>query len=81
MASIVRGQSVRFSSDMLCIVLSDGRGIGLPLKRIDWLEWLADATPSEREKWSIEPGGGAVYWDDLDDGIEVEHILELQPIN
>jgi hypothetical protein len=77
---MVRAHSVRFATDMLYVVLSDGREIGLPLHRIDWLAWLAKATPEQRERWSIEPGGGAVYWDDLDDGIEVEHILELQPI-
>lgn len=80
MASMVRAQGIRFSADMLYVVLSDGREIGLPINRIDWLNWLASATPTQREKWSIEPGGGAVYWDELDDGIEVEHILELQPI-
>jgi hypothetical protein len=34
----------------------------------------------QRERWSLEPDGYAVYWEELDDGIEVQHILEAQPI-
>ena len=33
------------------------------------------ATPAQRRKWHIEPHGIAIYWDDLDDGIEVEHLF------
>ncbi len=29
----------------------------------------------QRRKWHIEPRGIAIYWDDLDDGIEVEHLF------
>jgi hypothetical protein len=65
---------------MLYVVLSDGREVGLPVDRIDWLNWLARATPEQRERWSLEPDGYAVYWEELDDGIEVQHILEAQPI-
>ncbi len=42
----------------------------------DWLQWLAKATPEQRNNWSLEPRGSAIYWDDLDDGIEVCHALE-----
>ena len=49
--------------------------MSLPLDRIEWLQWLARATPEKRANWSPEPGGYAVYWEDLDDGIEVCHIL------
>ena len=28
----------------------------------------------------IEPRGFAVYWEDLDDGIELNHLLSMQPI-
>jgi hypothetical protein len=76
----VRATGVRFAGNMLFIVLSDGREVGLPMDRIDWLRWLANATPEQREKWTLEPGGYAIYWEELDDGIEVQHILELLPI-
>jgi hypothetical protein len=64
----------------LCIFLSDGREISLPIDQMDWLKWLAKAAPEQRAKWTIEPGGFAVYWDELDDGIEIEHLLSRQPL-
>jgi len=77
----VRARNVRFIGDILRVELSDGREVGLPLREISWLKWLAKATPKQRANWSLEPGGYAVYWDDLDDGIEVCHLLDVQPID
>jgi hypothetical protein len=76
----VAATKVRFEGDILYISLSDGREISLPIDRIDWLKWLAKATPEQRANWSLEPGGYAVYWEDLDDGIEVCHILTTEPL-
>jgi len=67
-----QARAVRFAKGMLYVELADGREIGVPLTQFPW---LASATPAQRRHWSIEPGGFAVYWDDLDDGIEVEHLL------
>jgi hypothetical protein len=55
--------------------LSDGRRLSLPIDSISWPDWLASATPEQRAGWTIEPGGCAIYWDELDDGIEIEHVL------
>jgi hypothetical protein len=76
----VRAVGARFVDSVLYVSLSDKREIGVPLKQATWLRWLANATPEQRANWSIEPQGFAVYWDDLDDGIEVEHLLSMQPI-
>ena len=54
--------------------------INLPLAEVPWLKWLAKATPKQRANWSLEPGGFAIYWPDLDDGIEVCQLLNLQAI-
>ncbi len=64
---------VRFVDSMLYTSLSDGREIGVPISRF---RWLANATPNQRAKWHIEPHGIAIYWDELDDGIEVDHLME-----
>ena len=66
-------KNVRFTDSMLYVALSDGREIGVPLSRFPW---LVNATAVQRNKWRIEPHGFAVYWDDLDDGIEVDHLME-----
>ena len=76
----VTAAGVSFSSDMLSISLSDGRIISIPLDKVEWLHWLKDATTGQRNNWHIEPGGFAIYWDDLDDGVEVQHLLGMQPL-
>jgi hypothetical protein len=70
---------VRFDGRMLYVSLSDGRDIGIPPDKVEWLKWLANATPEQRAKWSVEPGGFAIYWEDLDDGIEVCRLLGAEP--
>lgn len=77
---IVKAAEVRFVDDAMVVVLSDGRSVSLPLHKIEWLNWLATATPEQQANWTIEPGGYAIYWEDLDDGIEVTHLLGLQPL-
>lgn len=77
----VRATNVRFAGDMLYVTLSDGREVGLSLRRTKWLTWLAHATPRERNQWAIEPLGDAIYWNELDDGIEVYHLLSAQPVS
>ena len=65
----------RLTETMLYILLDDGREIGVPL---DHYSWLAKATPEQRARWTIEPGGYAIYWEELDDGLEVEHLLSVR---
>jgi len=72
--------AVRFVGEKLCVELSDGRELRVPYRRIPWLAWLAKATPKQRNAWSLEPGGYAIYWDELDDGIEIGHLLAMEAI-
>ena len=74
----VRATGVYFVDKVLHVLLNDGREISMPIDQVEWLKWLAEATPEQREKWSIEPGGYAIYWEELDDGIEVCHLLGMQ---
>lgn len=76
----VSATKVRFEDNRLFVTLSDEREISLPLDNIEWLDWLAQATPEQRANWSIEPNGFAIYWEDLDDGIEICHLLGMQPL-
>ncbi len=75
----VAAVGVRFTETMIYMALSDGREIGLPLS-LPWLAWLAQATPEQRARWSLEPRGFAVYWEELDNGIEVAPLLTSQPM-
>ena len=76
----VAAARVHFEGDMLIVSLTDGREVSIPLRGVDWLKWLADANAEQRAKWSLEPGGFAVYWEPLDDGFEVRRLLDLEPI-
>ncbi len=76
----VRAKSVRITANTLRVRLDDGREISVPFTEVSWLKWLAKAMPKQRANWSLEPGGFAIYWPDLDDGIEVCHLLHSQPI-
>lgn len=80
MTEQVGATAVRFIDNILFVALSDGREVSLPMERVEWLDWLMKASPQQRSRWSIEPGGFAIYWEELDDGIEVRHLLETQPL-
>ncbi|MFH1564083.1 MAG: DUF2442 domain-containing protein [Nitrospirota bacterium] len=72
--------NVHFIDNVLCVSLNDGRNISVAIDHVSWLDWLTKATPTQRAKWSLEPGGFAIYWDELDDGIEVDHLLRMSPV-
>ncbi|HEX7617919.1 MAG TPA: DUF2442 domain-containing protein [Verrucomicrobiae bacterium] len=78
---VVRARDVSFAGDRLRIELSDGRKLSVPYKKIPWLKWLAKATPKQRAGWSLEPGGYAIYWEQLDDGVEICHLLGMESLN
>ena len=78
---VVQARDVSFAGDRLCIELSDGRELSVPYKKIPWLKWLAKATPKQRADWSLEPGGYAIYWEQLDDGVEICHLLGSESLN
>jgi len=79
-AGQVHAKGLRFTNGALNVRLNDGREVSLPLAEVPWLKWLTKATPKQRANWTLEPGGYAIYWPDLDDGIEVCHLLDTQPI-
>ncbi|WP_423222319.1 DUF2442 domain-containing protein [Candidatus Amarolinea aalborgensis] len=72
---------VRMAGDLLRIGLDDGRELHVLVDKVPWLKWLSNARPDQKEHWSIEPNGYAVYWEDLDDGVEISHLLEMAAAN
>jgi hypothetical protein len=74
---VVSAVGVRIAIGRLYIELSDGREIGVPLERF---AFLSHASAQELANWTIEPGGFAVYWPALGDGLEVKHLLDPQPL-
>lgn len=78
---MVHAPAVSFAGDRLHIKLSEGRELSVPYRKIPWLRWLAKATPKQRADWSVGPGGYAIYWEQLDDGIEVCHVPGMESLN
>ena len=76
----VAAVDVMVSGDALRVMLSDGRIVETPLAAFPWFGWLREASPLQLANWSLEPGGFAIYWPDLDDGVEVPHLLSLAPL-
>jgi len=77
----VSAENVRVSGERLVVELSDGRELSVPYKKIPWLKWLAKAPPKQRADWALEPGGYAIYWNQLDDGVEIRHLLGMESLN
>ncbi len=70
--SRARAQTVRVSAEELIVELDDGRTISVPLA---WFPRLLNGTPDERENWRLIGGGEGIHWPDLDEDIEVRHLL------
>ena len=77
----VHAKGVCFTNGTLHVRLDDAREISLPLAEVPWLKWLAKATPKQRANWSLEPGGYAIYSEQLDDGVEICHLLGARSLN
>lgn len=66
----VRPAAISMSSEKLWVTLSDGRVIATPLA---WYPWLAQAAPEQQANIELLPDG--IYWNALDEGLEVEGML------
>src|ERR1035437_8972728 len=69
-------EDVTVSDDTLCVDLSDGRSISVPLV---WYPRLLRATAAERKRWRLIGRGLGIHWEDLDEDISVEGLLAGKP--
>ena len=58
-------QKVAVTDDTLCVDLSDGRSISVPLA---WFPRLLHASSSERKRWRLIGKGTGIHWEALGDG-------------
>ncbi len=61
---------VEIRDGMVWVTLKDRRVIGMPL---DFFPWLEQASPEQRANYRLYPF--AIYWPDLEDGIDVEALI------
>jgi hypothetical protein len=69
-----RVHAVSFDTDQIWFKLDDGRILGVPLV---WFPRLDHATPEQRSRWEVIPGGDAVHWPDIDEDLSVAGLLGL----
>ena len=63
---------VECSGDALCVTLSDGRVLSVPLV---WFPRLAGASPREQSEWELIGGGIGIHWKAIDEDISVASLL------
>ena len=64
--------NVSFTTDMLRVVLADGREISVPL---EWFPRLREATLEQRKKWRFIARGIGIHWEEIDEDIAVTTLL------
>ena len=69
-------ENVTVSDDTLCVDLSDGRSISVPLA---WYPRLSHASLAERKRWRRIGRGVGIHWEDADEDISVEGLLAGKP--
>ncbi len=61
-------------SDVLHVVLADGRELSVPLV---WFPRLLDATPTQRTHWRLIGRGEGIHWPDVDEDVSVLGLLRV----
>ena len=69
-------ENVTVSDDTLCVDLSDGRSISVPLA---WYPRLSLGSAVERKRWRLIGRGVGIHWEDLDEDISVKGLLAGRP--
>jgi hypothetical protein len=67
-----RAVSVSFDSDVMRIVLSDGRELGVPLI---WFPRLQSASLAQLNNYKLMGAGEGIHWPELDEDISVNGVL------
>jgi hypothetical protein len=64
---------VSCKTDVLMVILADGRSISVPLV---WFPRLVDATTKQRAQWELIGGGIGIHWEAIDEDIMVASLLQ-----
>lgn len=64
---------LQFSDDKMILFLEDGRELSVPL---EWFPRLRNATKKQLEDWRFIGKGEGIHWEELDEDISVEKLLQ-----
>ncbi len=62
-----------FSDSKMIVFLEDGRELSVPL---EWFPRLREATKEQLNKWRLIGNGEGVHWEEIDEDIAIENLLE-----
>lgn len=62
-----------FSDSKMIVFLEDGRELSVPL---EWFPRLRKATKEQLNKWRLIGNGEGVHWEEIDEDIAIENLLE-----
>ena len=65
--------NVSFNESKMILFIEDGREIAFPL---EWFPKLRNATIEQLNKWRFIGEGEGIHWQELDEDISVEKLLE-----
>jgi len=64
---------ITFSENKMIVFFEDGRELSVPL---EWFPSLRKAILSQLKKWRFIGNGEGIHWEELDEDISVENLLE-----
>ena len=64
---------VSFTETKMTIFFEDGRELSIPL---EWFPRLRNATMEQLKKWRLIGDGEGIHWEELDEDVSVEKLLE-----
>jgi len=62
-----------FSESKMIVFLEDGRELAVPL---EWFPRLRKATKEQLKKWRFIGKGEGVHWEEIDEDVSIENLLE-----
>ena len=62
-----------FENSKMIVFLEDCRELSIPL---EWFPILREATTEQLNKWRLIGNGEGVHWEDIDEDILIENLLE-----
>jgi hypothetical protein len=64
--------NIFFEDNKLIVNLEDGREVAVPL---EWFPRLRNATREQLENWRLIGNGEGIYWEEIDEDVLVENLL------
>jgi hypothetical protein len=65
--------NVAFSNSKMIVFLEDGRELSVPL---EWFSKLREATEKQLNNWRFIGNGQGIHWEEIDEDLSVESLLE-----